>query len=120
MLNIIPSCKNDGNKMIEINKISILPKPQLLEIATDKFEFNKNTLILINNDFKEFAIVADYLSSYLKDVYQLDIKKTNKNINNEPVISLQINNKLENNEAYNLIINETGITIEGKTARAVF
>ncbi len=120
MLNIIPSCKNDGNKMIEINKISILPKPQLLEIATDKFEFNKNTLILINNDFKEFAIVADYLSSYLKDVYQLDIKKTNKNINNEPVISLQINNELENNEAYNLLINETGITIEGKTARAVF
>ena len=120
MLSIITSCKNGSDNMVEIDKISILPKPQSLEIGTDKFDFNASTKILINNDFKEFNVVAGYLIDYLSEIYQLNIKKTNENTDNEPIISILINEDFENDEAYSLTIDESGIKIEGKTPRAVF
>ncbi|MEN8121281.1 MAG: family 20 glycosylhydrolase [Bacteroidota bacterium] len=120
VLSIIISCTKDGNKMVEIDKISILPKPQSLEVGTEKFDFSTNTKILINNDFKEFSAVADYLTDYLNEVYQLDIKKSNENTDSEPMISLLIKDDFENDEAYSLTIDETGIKVEGKTPRAIF
>lgn len=120
MLSIITSCKNYGDKMVEIDKISFLPKPQSLEIGAEKFEFNKTTKILLNNSVDELIPVADYLIGYLSEIYKLNIKKTNENTDNEPMISLHITEDFENDEAYNLIIDESGIKIEGKTARAVF
>jgi len=106
--------------MVEINKISILPKPQSLEVGTGIFIFDSNTKIILNNKEKELDLVADYLIGYLGEVYQFNIKKANKNAENEPVILLQIINEFENEEAYSLTIDESGITIKGKTARAVF
>jgi len=101
-------------------QVNIIPKPVAVTVGSNNavFTISTETKIVIQNDSLQNAAVYfnRYLEQYLQ--YKLTVTK-NKPLKN--YITLSVDSKINpNTDAYILNTSQNGITIVGKSAKAVF
>lgn len=101
-------------------QINIIPKPVSVNVGSNKsiFAINTQTQIVIQNDSLQNAAV--YFNRYLEQYLQYKLTTTkNKPLKN--YITLSVNSNVNPNaDAYTLSTSQNGVTIVGKSAKAVF
>lgn len=103
-------CKKSVPK---IKEIAIIPKPLEINLKQNHFLFDSNTSLKFDKSFED---VAFYFKSIVKN--ELGIELKNKNL--APFISFKTDSLIQNDEAYELIIEPTKISILAKTERGIF
>ena len=111
-----------SDKVTRQANLEIVPKPNDIEIFQhgqhdfDNFVIDAKTVIVSDDVENQFN--AEYLQSYLKNAVDGDFLIENNAKKN--FISLEINDKIADNEAYTLVVDGNGITIQGGTTAGVF
>lgn len=119
MTAVLCSC---SDKMTQQANLEIVPRPNDIEIIQQgqpkfgSFVIDSKTVIVSENDENQFN--AEYLQSYLKNAIDGDFLIKDNAGNNS--ISLEINDEIADNEAYILIVDGNGITIQGGATAGVF
>ncbi len=103
-------------------KISIIPKPQKIEVQSGSFHFTNKIVVVTNWNSEEVNNTIAYFSNKLKKVGDFEIKKSAElPTGNESVIIIK--HKEDSNfgkEEYNLTVSEKNITIESAEANGLF
>ncbi len=111
-----------SEKVTRQANLEIVPKPNDVEIFQqgqhdfDNFVIDAKTVIVSDDVENQFN--AEYLQSYLKNAVEGDFLIENNAKKN--FISLEINDKITDNEAYTLVVDGKCITIQGGTTAGVF
>ncbi|MCQ2317873.1 MAG: family 20 glycosylhydrolase [Bacteroidales bacterium] len=111
-----------SEKVTRQANLEIVPKPNDVEIFQqgqhDFGNFVIDTKTIIVSDDVENQFNAEYLQSYLKNAVEGDFLIENNAKKN--FISLEINDEITDDEAYTLVVDGNGITIQGGTTAGVF
>jgi hexosaminidase len=110
---------NDKEKRMSEN-ISLIPKPEKLEMKSGSFVFSNNTPVIYNEFSKT---LAGYLSEQFKNLYGIEIKTgINEGKNNTSCINLEINKSFKdaNPESYSISIKPDGISILSGNEKGLF
>lgn len=106
----------------EATNISIIPKPQNVEVKSGSFEFTNKIVIVsqLNSDKINYAI--NYFSNKLKRVGSFEISKSEKMpTDNESIIVITQNESKDfGEEAYNLKVTDVQIAIEVANGSGLF
>ncbi|WP_339841330.1 beta-N-acetylhexosaminidase [uncultured Maribacter sp.] len=108
----------DKNQNIENPEqaYQIVPKPASLVMSKGGFEINKNTTIINPSGLKT---EAEYLAEILKSVTGTAISLNSSDTEDKSIV-LKIDDSIDNEEGYELVVDYNKITISGKTGRGVF
>ncbi|PCH74807.1 MAG: beta-N-acetylhexosaminidase [Flavobacteriaceae bacterium] len=98
-------------KVFTVNDIKIIPKPVSLVLNEGVFEFNKNTVFVVNNE--EQHEIAAALTKKLKAAAGLDIQIVSKEVPTNFITFLQ--DETLAREGYILVSNASKISIAAKT-----
>ncbi len=111
------------NQKAEDSAISIIPKPQMLEITNGSFVISGELQIVTNWDDDEIKNAVKQFSNILNKSTNTDIKLV-KEISSDKKISNIVINQIDNNslgeEGYNLSVTSKNISIEANRANGVF
>lgn len=100
------------------SQVNIVPQPTSLEVGNGSFYITKKTVIAARDE--EDRKAANFLNDYLQQFYgfKLDVDKQ------EGKDYIRLNTKkfikAPDKDAYNLVVNKEGITIEGDTYTGTF
>ncbi|MCP9770104.1 beta-N-acetylhexosaminidase [Lacihabitans sp. LS3-19] len=92
------------------NTLSIIPKPQSIDIGKGKFSIDENTQIAVSSDNTEATAVAEQLAIRLKIIKNRPIEIVSANSGNNKILFLK-NSKIAK-EGYELRVSNKNITIE--------
>ncbi len=122
---LLSSCVEDNAKVVDAN-LDIVPVPQEVVVAMNDngFQINKETVIVYENEANKFN--AEFLQSYLKNIFKSNLKIDDKAENN--YVSLNIVNPSEcenlgltnDKEAYLLSVSLDKIDIYAIDAAGIF
>lgn len=101
------------------SQVSIIPKPQemVMSASKDSFLVTPQTVILAGNDL--LLPTAEFLSSYLKELYGVSLKSSKKPVKGKH-ISLGLSAQKGTPGAYTLDVTADGIQITGADESGVF
>jgi len=119
---ILVSSNYKGEGKIKETNISIIPKPQNVEVKAGHFQFTNKIVIVTDWKSEEANNAITYFSNTLKNVGYFEIKKTTElPAGDESVIIIKRNKEADfGNEAYNLMISGKNIVIESAEANGLF
>lgn len=117
-ISVLTSCEEQVENTIE--EYSILPIPQELEIKNGRFELNKDTDFIIQNDTEVLKKSSEVFRSFILREFDFDLKvKTLKKVKAN-FIEIAIKKGMESDEAYSLSITEKSVHIIGGSETGVF
>lgn len=116
VLFFVTSCNNKN--ILKIEQFKILPLPNEVETLEGSFLLDKNTSFSFDDKNTELEEIKNYFTDYLKTYYQLEPGKDNKA--NNIAVHFLLSPEIQGDEAYQLNINQEGITISGKTPTGIF
>ena len=111
-----------GCSKVDRKKISIIPKPEKIEVESGSFKFANKIVIVSKLNSNKINYAINYFSDKLKKVGSFEISKSAKlPAGNESVIIIT-QNKSESfgDEAYNLSVTEKQIEIEVASGNGLF
>jgi hexosaminidase len=103
-------------------EISIIPKPLSIEVKNSSFNINKNTTIVFQESSYDFEKLALYLKHEISACFgfNLDIKPTNSELNDNVILLIEDTNSEFETEEYQLDVNNENISIVSKTPNGSF
>ena len=102
---------------LSYSQITIIPKPNSLEINDEYFKINNQTVIYSNEKNKSNI---SYLNEYLNRGTNLKIESVkSRPINNYIILDISSSYEIPN-EGYNLIVGKNGIVIKSSTEAGIF
>ncbi len=112
----------EGESKNKETNISIIPKPQNVEIKSEHFQFTNKIVIITDWNSEEVNNSIAYFSNKLKGVGNFEIKKSAElpTGNESAIIIKQKKDSNFGKEEYNLTISEKNITIESAEANGLF
>ena len=117
---LFSGCEEENRS--ESTNISVIPKPQNVEVKSGSFQFTNKIVIVTEWNSEEANNSINYFSDKLKSVGNFEIKKSAElPTGNESVIIIK--QKKDANfgkEEYNLTISEKNISIEAAEANGLF
>jgi len=116
VLFFVTSCNNKN--ILKIEQFKILPLPNKVETLEGSFLLDKNTSFSFDDKNTNLEEIRNYFTDYLKTYYQLEPGKDNKA--NNIAVHFLLSPEIQEDEAYQLNINQEGITISGKTPTGIF
>ncbi|MEX2336176.1 MAG: beta-N-acetylhexosaminidase [Fulvivirga sp.] len=122
LLIVFASCENEKYDELKNIKNSeadypIVPKPVSLEILDGKFLIDEDTRIFAS---EEVGQEASLLSEMLKTATGKNIAIVNASEGNKRGIYLTLDDDIQNNEGYSLIVYYDNIKISAKSAKGIF
>jgi len=109
-------------KKLEFADYQVIPLPKTIKTNDNKpFILNKNTIITYPKTHGELQKEADFLADYIEDIlgFRPTVKGTDNHMKN--AVNLQIEPNFSNNEeAYQIIVNEKDITITSSNTSGIF
>ncbi len=104
--------------------ISIIPKPEKLEIKSGEFLLTAKTQIILNTQDPQVVDVGEYLSALLEKPLAVRLKivqpDNNKGMKNVIKLLLSDKDKGLGSEGYSLSVKKNGITINAANAAGLF
>jgi hexosaminidase len=111
------SCSNTADKIVNtIDDYPIIPKPNVIIIGNGHFVIDSDTKIICS---AELSNEATYLSNFVSNDYRIKLP-IDSMATNKGNLHLQLDNTIENTEAYKLSVKEDGIIISGATDAGIF
>ena len=122
---LLSSCANNNGESVNAN-LDIIPVPQEMVVCMneDAFLLSDKTAIVYDNEENQFN--AEFLQSYLKNIFKKDLKITNQtatnsiNLNIVDASECEALNLVNDNEAYLLSVSIDKIDIYAVDAAGVF
>lgn len=112
-----------GNKVEKAN-YEVIPLPQQIKFANGlPFVIANSTQIVFSEGNSLLQRNALFLSGYIKEITGKEMQVTplpSVDMHLQNVIALLLDENIENEEGYQIIINQNNVTISGKTEAAVF
>ena len=102
-------CTSNTSKPVVVK---IIPKPNHLKINEGTFILNENSIISVDEEFKE---VSEYFKNYVLEKFEINLPKDNGGH-----IIFEKDEELLNEESYELDITENFIIISAKTKKGAF
>jgi hexosaminidase len=100
-------------------QISIIPKPNQMELQDGRFLLNKKTVIVA--DAAQLSKLSWYLKNELLNLTQLSLTSDEQTSNEGIYLILNTKNKVkESKEAYTLTVSSTKVKIESSTENGLF
>ncbi len=97
-------------------QVSIIPKPVSLKRNTGSFRLNSSTLLVVPQESDRKS--ADFLNTYLKEIYGFSLKISEAGTQNSIILFTK---KLsDSSEAYTLDVSAANITIRGDSPAGTF
>ncbi|MDT0555677.1 beta-N-acetylhexosaminidase [Patiriisocius hiemis] len=109
-ISVLLSCTSE--KEIQVSKISIIPKPQQLEIGNDVFELTSKTTFSAP---KEFEVATNFLNTFLSNGAGIELEATSEN---STIVFKK--DSLIVSEGYSLSVSKEGIEINSSDASGAF
>lgn len=107
---ILIGCSTKTEKPIKPN---IIPAPLSQTITNGSFLLSNKTSLQFDTDLND---VANYFNKYLKNSFNFTLKSSKTNTK----ISFLLDNTIDNEEGYHLLITKDKIDIKAKTAKGAF
>ena len=104
---------NSQKKEWSVVQPNIIPKPIFQQIKNGVFQLNKNTSLETSNEFSD---VANYLTSYVKEAFDLKISSKKS----DTKILFTKDNSIKNEEGYLLKIEKNTIEISANSSKGAF
>ncbi|NVJ88602.1 MAG: family 20 glycosylhydrolase [Flavobacteriaceae bacterium] len=112
ILLVILFCFNNCTEVSKPVPANIIPKPNKVVLGEGTFILSKSTTI---SAVKKLEPIVNYFKNYVSEKFDIEI-----NTSDEADIQFQLDTSLQNDEAYNLTINEDKILIKSKTQKGAF
>ena len=114
----LASCANSYQETEnEPEDYAIIPKPVELVPDMGQFHLTKETTLTADPQLSQ---EATYLQELLKDVTGRDIKIVDEANFSDRLITLQLDDTIENKEGYKLLVNPESVTIVAKDGSGIF
>tara|TARA_R110002020_G_scaffold475970_1_gene715102 strand:+ start:13666 stop:15351 length:1686 start_codon:yes stop_codon:yes gene_type:complete len=114
----LASCANSYQETEnEPQDYAIIPKPVELVPDMGQFHLTKETTLTADPQLSQ---EATYLKELLKDVTGKDIKIVDEANFSDRLITLQLDDTIENKEGYKLLVNPESVTIVAKDGSGIF
>lgn len=104
---------NSQKKEWSVVQPNIIPKPIFQQIKNGVFQLNKNTSLETSNEFSD---VANYLTSFVKEAFDLKISSKKS----DTKILFTKDNSIKNEEGYLLKIDKNTIEISANSSKGAF
>ncbi len=95
----------------------LIPIPQYLKAGAGYFQLRPKTNLVFDQDNEAIRYSADYLRDFLQANNQMELETAEQNKNN---IVFQLNDEIEQEEAYSLTITQKGVLIQGSSPAGIF
>ena len=115
-------CKQEIHTPMDLLEENIIPLPASIEATGSSFKLKPSTVFYFPDDNSELANLASTISSSLESISGVSYSVTsNSQVSKKDFIQISMSEKLSASpEAYNLIIGEKGIDINGGSAAGIY
>lgn len=114
--------ENDTTTSTEV-KLNVIPAPAQIEIKSGNFTITRETVIAVDEENSKLNWIGEYLKELLNSATWYSIPVTTSLGSSDNNIVLTIDSKsseYENDEAYQLNSDKTGVIIKAPTAAGIF